>query len=288
MRIIRKLLLLIIIIAIIYYFLYAPGTPIKNKLQNKENNQDIIKGLKEIKGAEILENNENIIIAYTAPLPDEVYYETIRIGEEASGKTNKNITIIGFLNNTKTPTPLMKMIFKEKKLLTVEDIRPEKTKILTDLWIYDFTPIRINLTNNQAIITTYHSGNYSTFKEDVINAALNIFEDTGIESIRFTLIGETNKTFTITQDDIIGKIPLNENQSNSSNTGKQTKECPENEKEAYKAFVQAYKKVTSAQQTGNDEMIKKAYDEYKKARECYEKFKTNDNNNQEEKDPYAQ
>ena len=251
---IKKLIFFLIALGALVYFL--------NSLHIVDINLDFKASLFNISNGK----DAGVVLTYSAPLPDEVFYKSLAIGRDASQKTNKNVTVLGFINITEPPQPLVKMNFKSGELVSVEDIRSDWLKIISDLWIYDFLPENVSVDDNEARISFYHFGNYSSFKEDLMNVALNIFEDTGVERIKFTLLGNEPQHFTISQEDIF---------SGFDNSSPNQAACASSKEEAYRAFVRAYNAVVDAQQKGDDNLIKKAYEEYQKARACYESFSSN-------------
>lgn len=251
---IKKILFLMVLLGVVYYW-YSGNMDILSIGDNTN--------YSEYHGAKIMENETHVIVTYASSLPDEVYYNSLNTGKELSGRSDKDVLVIGFFNISGEEYPVFEMDFSKGVLEDVKDLRSDKLKVLTDLWIYDFMPVNVEVSNNIASVSLYHFGDYDSFKEDVVNVAFNIFEDTGVDKVEFTLLGGENNIFIITQEDVFGGVF-----SNSSYDVM----CPSNKQEAYRKFVNAYNKVTEAQQKEDFDLINKTYEEYLKARECYELF----------------
>ena len=240
--------------------------------------QDQIKQL--IEQGSILKTELN----YYGLTPSETFMGSLDLAKKTwDEEKNKDIIVNGYLNITEKPQPILELEVKNGDFnnLTIEDIRTPEFKIANDLWLYDFIPDAINLNEDRATISLEYEGNYTNFKYDLVNSAFNIYEDISyINDIQFKIIANENFTVNLNRNEIfnrtISKKPETVEQSNNVNS-----DCSSDKKTAYKNFVESYNEVIKAQQEGDNDAIKMAYDKYNKARACYETFSTNETNTEE-------
>lgn len=154
--------------------------------------------------------NDNLILAFSGPLPDEVFDNCFKAADYAYTYTHAPIiTVIGYLNSSELE-PLVKLTVIDGNLnnATVEDIRTPEFKIKNTLLLYDSLPYNISVDSNKAYVSFEYLGNSTSFKNDVANMAFNIFEDAPwIDTIDFKLIGVSkNLTFSISRDEVFNNL----------------------------------------------------------------------------------
>lgn len=177
---------------------------------NSENIQTILeKGLN--RSVEVsVSGNDNLVLAFSGPLPDDVFDNCFRAADYAFTYTHAPlITVIGYLNSSELE-PLVKLTVINGNInnATVEDIRTPEFKIKNTLLLYDAMPHNVSVDSSKAYVSFEYLGNSTSFNEDVANMAFNIFEDVPwIDAINFKLIGVSkNLTFSINREDIFNNL----------------------------------------------------------------------------------
>ncbi len=195
-------------------------------------------------------------------MPSDLIPELMRASEMAYEKTHaSHITATGYAEMPEGLEPCIRLSVVDGDFshASIEDIRSPEFRAKGELILYDFMPKFVKLSGSSVIADVEYAGRLDELKENVANAAFNIFEDIpSAQQITFNFEGAGNSS--ITRQDIFG---VGSRPSNG---------CAESKEEAYQQFVRAYNKVVDAQQKEDMDAAKAAYDEYLKARACYENF----------------
>ena len=196
-------------------------------------------------------------------LPSDLIPELMKASEMAYEKTHATkIIATGYSEMPEGLEPCIRLSVADGDFshASIEDIRSPEFRAEGDLMLYDFIPKSVKLSGSSVIADVEYAGRMEKLKENVANAAFNIFEDIpSAQQITFNFGGAGSST--ISRQEIFGAG------SHSSNG------CAKSKEDAYRRFVRAYNKVVDAQQKDDMDAAKAAYDEYLKARACYEKFK---------------